>query len=55
MRKYTRPELVCKVFESENILTASGTQTYESSMTKLTKDLTDNYHISSDYIVSDLW
>ena len=56
MRKYTRPEMECKVFEKENILTVSGgSETYESSAAKLTKDLTDNYNISSDYIVSDLW
>ena len=56
MRKYTRPEMECKVFERENILTASSDAgTTESSMTKLTKELTDKYGVSSDNIVSDLW
>ena len=55
MRKYTRPEMEYKVFESENILTASGPQTTESSAKKLTKDLTENYGVSSANIFSDLW
>ena len=56
MRKYTRPEMECRAFASENILTASGgTGAGESSMTRLQKDLTENYGVSSENIVTDLW
>ena len=55
MRKYTTPEMEYKVFETENVLTASGGTAGESSAVKLTKELTDKYGVSSDNIVSDLW
>ena len=56
MRKYTTPEIECKVFARENIMTASGgAETHESSAVKLTKELTEKYGVASSNIVSDLW
>ena len=55
MRKYTRPEMVCKAFGRESVLTASGAQTGESSMAKLKNELTANYGVSADSIIEASW
>ena len=44
-----------KVFESENILTASGPQGDQSSAALLTNELTTKYGVAQENIVNDLW
>ncbi len=56
MRKYTRPEMEYKVFETENVLTASGgSETTDSSAALLSKELTTKYGVAQENIVNDLW
>ena len=56
MRKYTTPEIECKVFARENIMTASGgSQTQESSASKLKTQLADTEGIAESNILEAVW
>ena len=56
MRKYTTPEIECKVFARENIMTASGgSQTQESSASILKTQLSKSEGIAESNILEAVW
>ena len=56
MKKYTNPEIECKVFARENIMTASGgSQTQESSASILKTQLSKSEGIAESNILEAVW